>query len=101
MNLLNQKDARVYIQTPAAEYNAAPGSRVDIRLTLDTKKVAESRAAAEKRAREIAEERMRLEEERADSLAQAALERGFVLPPEAKTPTESNETEPETDAFFY
>ena len=101
VNLLNQKDARVYIQTPAAEYNAAPGSRVDIRLTLDTKKVAESRAAAEKRAREIAEERMRLEEERADSLAQAALERGFVLPPEAKTPTESNETESETDAFFY
>lgn len=101
VNLLNQKDARVYIQTPAAEYNAAPGSRVDIRLTLDTKKVAESRAAAEKRAREIAEERMRLEEERADSLAQAALERGFVLPSEAKTPTESNETESETDAFFY
>lgn len=101
VNLLNQKDARVYIQTPSAERNALLGSRVDLRLTLDTKKVAESRAAAEKLAREIAEERMRLEEERADSLAQAALERGFVLPPEAKTPTESNETESETDAFFY
>ena len=100
VNLLNQKDARVYIQTPSAERNAQPGSRVDLRLTLDTKKVAENRAAAEKIAREIAEERMRLEEERVDSLAQAALERGLALPAEQPA-AESDETESETDAFFF
>ncbi|WP_418992886.1 PASTA domain-containing protein [Alistipes sp.] len=94
INLLNQKDARVYIQTPAAERQAALGSRVDMRLTLDEQKIARSRAEAEKQARALAEERQRLEQERADSLALEALER-------AANPDQSQPQEPaETDSFF-
>ncbi|EFR58433.1 hypothetical protein HMPREF9720_1411 [Alistipes sp. HGB5] len=74
INLLNQKDARVYVQVPTAERSAALGSRVDLKLTLDEKKLAQHRATAEKQAREAAEERLRLERERADSLAQAEFE---------------------------
>jgi len=38
VNLLNQKDTRVYIQTPGAERSAALGSKVDLRLTLDARR---------------------------------------------------------------
>lgn len=99
INLLNQKDARVYIQTPTAERGAALGSRVDLRLTLDEKKLAEYRAAAEKQAREAAEERMRLEQERADSLAQAALD-GAVMPHAGETATEDAAARTDTESFF-
>ena len=54
INLLNQKDARVYVQVPTAERSAALGSRVDLKLTLDEKKLAQHRATAEKQAREEA-----------------------------------------------
>lgn len=47
VNLLNLKDTRVYIQTPGAERSAALGSKVDLRLTLDEKKLARYRAEAE------------------------------------------------------
>ena len=60
INLLNQKDARVYVQVPTAERSAALGSRVDLKLTLDEKKLAQHRATAEKQAREAAEERLGL-----------------------------------------
>ena len=49
VNLLNQKDTRVYIQTPGAERSAALGSKVDLRLTLDEKKLARYRAEASSR----------------------------------------------------
>ena len=75
INLLNQKDARVYIQHPTAERSAGLGSRVDLRLTLDEKKLAHYRAIAEKQAKEAAEERLQSEREHADSLAQAEFER--------------------------
>ena len=75
INLLNQKDARVYIQHPTAERSAGLGSRVDLRLTLDEKKLAQHRAIAEKQAKEAAEERLQSEREHADSLAQAEFER--------------------------
>lgn len=68
INLLNQKEARVYVQSPSPERSAALGSRVDLRLTLDRKKIDEQVAAAEKLAAEAAAERLRLEQERADSL---------------------------------
>ena len=74
INLLNQRDARVYVQSPAAERSAALGSRVDLKLTLDAKKLDQYRAVAEKQARDAAEERLRAERERADSLAQAEFE---------------------------
>ena len=75
INLLNQKDARVYVQVPTAERSAGLGSRVDLRLTLDEKKLAQYRAIAEKQAKEAAEERLQSEREHADSLAQAEFER--------------------------
>lgn len=95
INLLNQKDARVYIQTPTAERASALGSRVDLRLTLDAEKLAQARTAAEKLAREAAEERLRQEQERADSLARAALENPL---PEATEETAPATNEP--DPFF-
>ncbi len=74
INLLNQKDARVYLQTPGAERSAELGSTVNITLTLDEKKIADSRTVAERQAREAAEERQRMEREAADSMARAELE---------------------------
>ena len=72
INRLNQQDAGVYVQTPAAEQGVAFGTRVDLRLTLDAKKLGERRAAAEKEAQAAAAERLRLEQEQADSLADSA-----------------------------
>ena len=74
VNLLNLKDTRVYIQTPGAERSAALGSKVDLRLTLDEKKLARYRAEAEKQAAVAAEERRAEEQQRADSLARTVLE---------------------------
>lgn len=73
INLLNQKDARVYVQSPGAERAASLGSQVDLRLTLDEKKLARFRAEAERQAAAAAEERRLEEQQRADSLAEAAL----------------------------
>ena len=69
INLLNQKQARVYRQSPSAEQSIALGQRVDLWLTLDTKKVSEQRAAAEKEAARTARERAEREQNVADSLA--------------------------------
>lgn len=65
INLLNQKDAYVYMQNPAAERRAVLGAKVDIQLTLDTKKIAARRQEAELQAEEAFQERRRAEEERA------------------------------------
>ena len=88
IDLLNQREAGVYIQSPAAEQTAALGTRVDLRLTLDRKKVEEHFKAAEKAAKALAAERLQAEQERADSIAAAALR-------EAVDAT----TEPATDGF--
>ena len=74
INLLNQKQARVYAQSNPAEQGLALGTPVDLMLTLDLDRVKKVRAEAEKLAREAAEERLRLEQEMADSLARVALE---------------------------
>lgn len=80
INLLNQKDSRVYIQTPGAERSAALGSKVDLRLTLDEKKLAQYRAEAEKQAVQAAAERQADEQQLADSLARTALEEASAEP---------------------
>lgn len=80
INLLNQKDSRVYIQTPGAERSAALGSKVDLRLTLDEKKLAQYRTEAEKQAIQAARERQAEEQELADSLARTALEEASAEP---------------------
>lgn len=70
IDLINQKDARVYIQTPGAERAAVLGSPVELRLTLDADKLTRARSEATKQAATAAEERMRMERER-DSLREA------------------------------
>ncbi len=90
INLLNQRDACVYIQSPAAEQGVTLGTRVELRLTLDRKKVEEQLELAEKAAKALAAERLRAEQERADSVAAAALR-------EAADAT----TEPAADGFRY
>lgn len=65
INLLNQKDAYVYIQNPAAERRTQLGAKVDIRLTLDTRKIADRLEEARLQAEEAFLERQRAEEEHA------------------------------------
>ena len=54
INLLNQKDARVYRQEPAPGRSHALGTPVDVWLTLDDKTVSEQRSAAEQTAAKAA-----------------------------------------------
>lgn len=99
VNLLNQKDARVYIQTPGAEHAAALGSRVDLLLTLDMEKIGKHRAEAEKRAVEAAEARKAEEQLLADSLARTAVEEGLTDPAE-EHPAEQHRMEDDNEGFF-
>lgn len=87
IELLDRKEARVYVQAPSAERSAGLGSSVELRLTLDSKKLSEYRTAAEKQAAEAAEERLRIEQERADSLAEA----GFLPAAEPEEPQATND----------
>lgn len=73
INLLNQRDAGVYIQTPAFDRTVVLGSRVDLRLTLDRKKIDDKIAEVERAAEAAAAERLRLALERADSLEASVL----------------------------
>lgn len=99
INLLNQKDARVYLQTPGAERSAALGSKVALRLTLDAEKLAKRRAEAQKQAAEAAEERRLEEEQQADSLAEASFGEALAAPAEeASDKKRSRETT--EDEFF-
>lgn len=93
INLLNQKQARVYAQSNPAEQGLALGTPVDLMLTLDLDRVKRVRVEAEKLARETAEERLRLEQEMADSLARVALE--------GATPNEEQASEEATEDDFF
>ena len=97
VNLLNQKDARVYIQIPGAERSAALGSRVDLRLTLDAEKLKKHRAEAEKQAAAAAEERKAEELMEADSLARVSLEEALQEP----RTTEQGSTTMDNDEGFF
>ena len=94
INLLNEKDAAVYGQGPAAGRSAVLGGRVDLQLTLDQKKFTAARADAGAAMQAAAEERSRLEAEQADSIARARLEEA------ATEATESVEGPEQTDEFF-
>lgn len=93
INLLNQKDVRVYAQSNPAEQALSLGAAVDLMLTLDLERVKKERNEAEKLAREAAEERLRLEKEQADSLARLELE-GAIAPAE-----EAQAAQPEEEFF--
>ncbi len=100
VNLLNQKDARVYIQIPGAEHATTLGSRVDLRLTLDNEKLAEHRANAEKQAAEAAEARKREEMEESDSLARISLEEALADPAREPESPETHRTNDDNEGFF-
>lgn len=91
IDLLNQKEARVCLQTPTPEQRVALGSHVDLRLTLDDKQVSAARSAAEKAAqaaRKEQEERQARDEAVADSLARVRLEEAL----HSDTPAEPEPT---------
>lgn len=98
INLLNQKEARVYQQSIAAESPLQLGARVSLRLTLDAEVLEKERKTAEQQAKVRAEERMKQEEAAADSLARLALEEAFA--PTEEADGESAEEAYATDLFF-
>ncbi|WP_347281975.1 PASTA domain-containing protein [uncultured Alistipes sp.] len=65
INLLNQKDAHVYMQSPKAERHVVLGAKVDLQLTLDGQKVTARLRDAEEQAAEAFMERQRIAEEKA------------------------------------
>ena len=75
IDLLNQKDARVYGQQPVQGYATVVGSEVGLRLTLDAEKVARESAASDKQAQALSEARARRRAELAVSLAEAVVRR--------------------------
>ena len=74
INRLNRGEAYVSAQGIGAERAADYGARVSLHLTLDRNEAQKQRLGAEKLAKEAAEERLRAEQQTADSLARAALE---------------------------
>lgn len=111
VNQLNQKDARVYLQSPGPEQTAELGSEVALKLTLDGKKTAESKSEAQKMAKQAAEERANMERIQ-DSIrliqTEAQGETGWDESPEEvdpdkrlfAMPKESGSEEAVTDEFF-
>ena len=104
INLMNQKDARVYRQSLAHNSSAQLGDEVSLWLTLDESKVESSSATSDKRAQELEEERLEAEAALRDSLEQAetADRAGGILRAlfggSEEEPTEVTETE--EDEFF-
>ena len=102
INLLNQKDARVYRQSLAHNSTTKLGATVDLWLTLDDKLVEKNSTASDKAARELEEERLKAEEAMRDSLEQAAAaERTELLNALEQTHKQTaNVVETEEDEFF-
>ncbi len=57
IGVLERKDARVYIQSPAQNTVLTLGQKVDLRLTLDMKEVEKQSAASDRKARALESER--------------------------------------------
>lgn len=102
INLLNQKDARIYRQSLAHNATATLGASVDLWLTLDEKLVEKNSNASDKAARELEEERLKAEEALRDSLEQAeAAERNALLNAIEQSNEQSADiVETEEDEFF-
>lgn len=108
INLLNQKDAHVYVQTPLARNYINLGEEVSLRMTLDNEKAKTEAMKASEEAQKLMEEQ-RLEQEKADSLAalnsfEAALE-GISTDSLSTTSTpstsEQQTTQTNDDEFFF
>lgn len=102
INLLNQKNARVYRQSLAHNATANLGATVDLWLTLDNEVVEKSSAVSDKAARELEEERLQAEEAKRDSLEQAqTVEQAQALQVfEQSSNQAANVVETEEDEFF-
>ncbi len=57
IGVLERKDARVYIQSPAQNTVLTLGQKVDLRLTLDMKEIEKQSAASDRKARALESER--------------------------------------------
>ncbi len=80
INLLNQKDARVYSQEPSLGRTHSLATAVNLKLSLDEKTVNQQVSAAAKEAKKAAMERQRQEEAERDSIARAAIEAALQTP---------------------
>ena len=102
VNLLNQKDARVYRQSLNHNATTTLGATVDLWLTLDTKAVEKNSQASDKQAHELEEERLKLEEALRDSLEQAeTTQRQDLMKALQQSSAQSaNVTETDEDEFF-
>ncbi len=102
INLLNQKDARVYRQSISHNATAELGTAVDLWLTLDDKTVEKNSQASDKQARELEEQRLEAEEALRDSLEQVeATQRQDLLKAlQLSSEQSANVTETDEDEFF-
>ena len=102
INLLNQKDARVYRQSVSHNATTALGTAIDLWLTLDDKAVEKSSQVSDKQARELEEQRLEAEEALRDSLEQAeSTQRQDLMKALQESSAQSaNVTETDEDEFF-
>lgn len=102
INLLNQKDAKVYRQSLSHNAVAELGSTVDLWLTLDAETVDKSSKASDKAAHELEEQRLEAEAAKRDSIEQAeALSRTQVQEAlESSKAAAQSVTETDEDEFF-
>ena len=102
INLLNQKDARVYRQSVSHNATAELGTAVDLWLTLDDKLVEKNSQASDKQASELEEERLKLEEALRDSLEQvkSAQRQDLMKALQQSSEQSANVTETDEDEFF-
>ena len=106
VNLLNQKDAKVYRQSLAHNAVAELGSAVDLWLTLDEEVVNKSSKASDKAAHELEEQRLEAEAAKRDSIEQAeAIQRNEVqealeVSKNAAQKAAQSVTETDEDEFF-
>ena len=106
VNLLNQKDAKVYRQSLAHNAVAELGSAVDLWLTLDEEVVNKSSKASDKAAHELEEQRLEAEAAKRDSIEQAeAIQRNEVqealeVSKKAAQKAVQSVTETDEDEFF-
>ncbi len=102
INLLNQKDARVYRQSVAHNATTTLGTSVDLWLTLDDKAVEKNSQASDKQARELEEERLKAEEALRDSLEQVETtqRQDLMTALQESSAQSANVTETDEDEFF-
>lgn len=117
IEVLDRKNARVYLQSPQQNKVLSLGQRVDLHLTLDPEKIEKQSAASDRAARRleaerelreaqitdslmIIEEAYKAERRAADSLAAVARGEQYVPEGEVITPVEEpTVTDPETTFF--